>query len=224
MIAYWIDYAFYFIPAGLSYSSVRWRFPIMFQSFFTLLVMWGLLYLPDSPRWLMMRGRYEEAKEVLARLEGTDVDSEAVDIEMNNIKEALDAQSAGGGFKMKELFQNGPSQNFRRTMLGVAAQFFQQICGINLIVRPSDWYHIVAATNACVDLLRHLCLRELSRIRRRNVSSARLVQRHGVLPSQSDRSAHHRARWPSQANVVRSLRNDGFNGYPLWSLVHCNYQ
>ena len=109
----------------------------MFQSFFTLLVMWGLLYLPDSPRWLMMRGRYEEAKEVLARLEGTDVDSEAVDIEMNNIKEALDAQSAGGGFKMKEIFQNGPSQNFRRTMLGVAAQFFQQICGINLIVRTN---------------------------------------------------------------------------------------
>ncbi|KAF2172047.1 hypothetical protein M409DRAFT_63542 [Zasmidium cellare ATCC 36951] len=133
MIAYWIDYAFYFIPALESYSSVRWRFPIMFQSFFTLLVMWRLLYLPDSPRWLAMRGRYDEAKAVLARLDGADINSEAVNVEMTNIKEALEVQSAGGGFKMKELLQNGPSQNFRRTLLGVMAQFFQQICGINLI-------------------------------------------------------------------------------------------
>ena len=103
MIAYWVDYGFYFIPSGRSYSSVRWRFPIMFQSFFTLLVMWALLYLPDSPRWLLMRGRPEEARDVLARLQGNELDSEEVDIEMQNIKEALEVQSRGGGFKMREL-------------------------------------------------------------------------------------------------------------------------
>ncbi|GAB7366835.1 hypothetical protein MBLNU230_g1005t2 [Neophaeotheca triangularis] len=133
MIAYWIDFGCYFIPAGESYSTVRWRFPIMFQSFFTLLVMWGILYLPDSPRWLMMRGRKAEARDVIARLDGADVFSEEVDLQMTTIQEALDAQSADGGFKFKELFHNGPSQNLRRTLLGIAAQFFQQICGINLI-------------------------------------------------------------------------------------------
>ncbi|RMY34170.1 hypothetical protein D0864_16735, partial [Hortaea werneckii] len=133
MIAYWVDYGFYFIPSGRSYSSVRWRFPIMFQSFFTLLVMWALLYLPDSPRWLLMRGRPEEARDVLARLQGNELDSEEVDIEMQNIKEALEVQSRGGGFKMRELLHNGPSQNLRRTILGITSQFFQQICGINLI-------------------------------------------------------------------------------------------
>ncbi|KAI7352752.1 general substrate transporter [Hortaea werneckii] len=132
MSAYWIDYALYFVPTGRSYSTVRWRFPIMFQSFFTLLVMWGLMYLPDSPRWLLMRGRSEEARDVLARLAGKDPGSEEVDIELNNIKEALEVQSQGG-FQLKELLTNGPSQNLRRTLLGIMAQFFQQICGINLI-------------------------------------------------------------------------------------------
>ncbi|KAJ4984323.1 hypothetical protein SVAN01_10164 [Stagonosporopsis vannaccii] len=133
MISYWVGYGFYFLPANVGYSSVRWRFPIAFQSFFTIIVMYMLLYLPDSPRWLVMRGREAEAKELLARLANEDIDSEAVALELSNINEALAAQSSLGEFKMRELLTNGPSQNFRRTLLGIAAQFFQQICGINLI-------------------------------------------------------------------------------------------
>lgn len=149
MVSYWVGYGFYFLPAGMSYSSVRWRFPVAFQSFFTVVVMYVkefcgpyqiltssrymLLYLPDSPRWLMMRGREQEAKHLLARLADADIDSKVIALELSNIKEALAAQSSMGGFKMRELLTNGPSQNLRRTLLGVAAQFFQQICGTNLI-------------------------------------------------------------------------------------------
>ncbi|KAH3914033.1 hypothetical protein HBI56_054510 [Parastagonospora nodorum] len=133
MISYWAGYGFYFLPAGQAYSSVRWRFPVAFQSFFTVLVMVALLFLPDSPRWLLMRGREQEARHLLARLAGAPVESAEVEVELNNIKDALEAQSREGPFKMRELLHNGPSQNLRRTLLGVAAQFFQQISGINLI-------------------------------------------------------------------------------------------
>lgn len=82
----------------------------------------------------MMSGREQEAKDLHARLADADIDSEVVTLELSNIKEALDAQSSLGDFKMRELLTNGPSQNLRRTLFGIAAQFFQQICGINLIV------------------------------------------------------------------------------------------
>ena len=61
------------------------------------------------------------------------MDDEEVVTEVQAITEALDVQSRAGGFQYKELLTNGPSQNLRRTFLGIAAQFFQQICGINLI-------------------------------------------------------------------------------------------
>lgn len=88
-----------------------------------------------------MRGREVEARYLLARLADAPVNSEEVDVELTNIKDALEAQSRGGPFKMRELLQNGPSQNLRRTLLGIAAQFFQQICGINLIVSASNIFN-----------------------------------------------------------------------------------
>lgn len=81
-----------------------------------------------------MRGRDAEARHLLARLAGAPENSDEVDAEMTNIQDALQAQSKDGPFKTRELFQMGPSQNLRRTLLGIAAQFFQQISGINLIV------------------------------------------------------------------------------------------
>jgi hypothetical protein len=111
-----------------------------------------------------MRGREAESRDLLARLAGADVYSDEVNVELSNIKEALAAQSAGGGFKMRELFTNGPSQNLRRTLLGIAAQFFQQICGINLIVSrpntpPTDPQKLTPPS----DLLRDICVRKLPR-------------------------------------------------------------
>jgi hypothetical protein len=97
MIAYWIDYGFYFLS-----GSVRWRFPIAFQSFFTIIVIIGLLYLPDSPRWLAMRGRHAEARDVTAKLLGKKEDDPEVEQELKVVRGALEVQSKGAGFKFRE--------------------------------------------------------------------------------------------------------------------------
>jgi hypothetical protein len=94
----------------------------------------GLLFLPDSPRWLLMKGRTEEGHDVIARLLGEELDHPDVLAELSGIQESLYIQSRGGGFKYRELFTNGPSQNFRRTFLGCLSQFCQQFTGINLVV------------------------------------------------------------------------------------------
>ncbi|KAI7164065.1 general substrate transporter, partial [Hortaea werneckii] len=63
MIAYWIDYGASYGPPGLT-----WRFPIAFQIVFGIFIIVGMLFLPESPRWLLTKDRHEEATTVLAAL------------------------------------------------------------------------------------------------------------------------------------------------------------
>lgn len=84
-----------------------------------------------------MKGRVTEARDVTARLLDLKDDDAVVDLEIHNIQEALEVQSNGGGFRMRELLTGGYSQNLRRTALGMASQFFQQICEVqnNVLLR-----------------------------------------------------------------------------------------
>lgn len=53
MISYWLDFAFSFLDP----NPVAWRFPIAFQIFFALVIVSLILELPESPRWLILKGR-----------------------------------------------------------------------------------------------------------------------------------------------------------------------
>jgi hypothetical protein len=58
-ISNWLTLGFSFAP-----RDVAWRFPLAFQIFFTLCI-WAMCpFLPDSPRLLIRKGKYEEAAEV----------------------------------------------------------------------------------------------------------------------------------------------------------------
>lgn len=83
---------------------------------------------PESPRWLASKGRHAESIAVLAALQNSPVDDPEVLRTWTGIVE-LNAQSVGD-FALKELVTGGPSQHFRRTMLGILAQAFQQLSGI----------------------------------------------------------------------------------------------
>src|SRR5690349_11513699 len=67
-VAYWLDFGLSFIDGG--YSQIRWRFLLAFQCFPALILIAGVKFLPDSPRYLASVGRFDEAKEVLEHIRG----------------------------------------------------------------------------------------------------------------------------------------------------------
>jgi hypothetical protein len=56
------DFGLSFVDNGM--SAVRWRFLLAFQCLPALLLLAGIKFLPDSPRYLASVGRFKEAREV----------------------------------------------------------------------------------------------------------------------------------------------------------------
>ncbi|KAL8690070.1 MAG: hypothetical protein Q9224_004496 [Gallowayella concinna] len=133
LIAYWIDY-------GASYNSgppsLTWRFPIAFQIIFALVLAIPTYWLPESPRWLLTRGRHAEGTTVIAALRGLEIDGKETVLQRQII---LDSIAASGysdrkGTPLKACFTGGKTQHFRRMMLGVSSQFMQQVGGCNAVI------------------------------------------------------------------------------------------
>ncbi|KAI1426061.1 general substrate transporter [Xylaria sp. FL1777] len=131
LIAYWLDYGSSFGPAGLV-----WRFPIAFQIIFGIIVSSAMIWLPESPRWLLTHERYEDANNVIAAIRGYEVDSEETSRERGIILDSIRASGVFGGKStpFKALLTNGKTQHFRRMLLGASSQFMQQVGGCNAVI------------------------------------------------------------------------------------------
>ena len=125
-LSYWLDLGFSFLEP----STVAWRFPIAFQIVFALIIMAVVLGLPESPRWLLLKGNEDEALTVLSALSDLPVDDPKIQSEFLEIKDTV-AEMSKGSFR--DLFTMGKERNFHRVVLAYANQMFQQISGINLI-------------------------------------------------------------------------------------------
>lgn len=113
VVVSWMNYGFSFVFT----SSVSWRFPIAFQLFFALGSMALTFYMPESPRWLCLRDRHNEARLVLARLAATPPDSQEVNEALALIEEQMRRQREYSDHSWKDFVQ-GKQQNLYRLCLG----------------------------------------------------------------------------------------------------------
>lgn len=85
-IAYWIDYGAHFGPPDLV-----WRFPIAFQVFFGIIIIVGMIYLPESPRYLIAHNKLTEGETVLAALADQEINSHHVQLEKTLVLDSIRA-------------------------------------------------------------------------------------------------------------------------------------
>jgi MFS family permease len=111
-ISYWLDFGMSFVDP----NTASWRFPIAFQIVFALVILAVILELPESPRWLILQGKEDEALNVLSALSDLSSDDPYVHNEFTEIKDSvLEMESAS----FKDLFTMGkfrpPRQRPART-------------------------------------------------------------------------------------------------------------
>jgi SP family galactose:H+ symporter-like MFS transporter len=117
LLAYLVDYAF------ADSQGWRWMFglAVIPAAIFAL----GMFFLPESPRWLVRRGRQETARAILSRIRDTsDVDSELSEID-RSFKEAEEHGN------WRDLL----SPALRPALIvGIGLAILQQITGINTVI------------------------------------------------------------------------------------------
>ncbi|XP_033744927.1 proton myo-inositol cotransporter-like isoform X1 [Pecten maximus] len=132
-----------FITIGILVSSVvagafstdkenGWRYMLGLAGIPSIIQFIGFFFLPESPRWLMAKGREEDARKALQKIRET----EDVDTEFNQIKESVeDESSQQQGNACATLSLMFKTQPVRRALaIGCLLQFFQQLCGINTVI------------------------------------------------------------------------------------------
>ncbi|RMY07610.1 hypothetical protein D0868_05257 [Hortaea werneckii] len=122
-------------------GTAEYRVPIGLQFIFGLVLGGGLLFLPDSPRYYIKRGRVEQARKALSSVRGQPQDSEYVEAELAEIianeeyeRSLIPAGSWINGWMncfRGSVFKS--NSNLRKTILGTSLQMMQQWTGVNFI-------------------------------------------------------------------------------------------
>lgn len=127
MIAYWFDFGLSFIN-----TSIAWRFPVALQIVFALIVLLATSGLPESSRWLVAKGRHDEARTVLSRVHNLPEDDETVQHILG--MQQFEAAATGDPVKFSDLFTRGKTAYMQRMLIGASTQMYQQLSGCNAAI------------------------------------------------------------------------------------------
>lgn len=119
MVAYFSNY----IIGTLNLGAVEWRWKLGISAAPAVLFFVMLFGIPRSPRWLVKKGRMDEAQDVLARIGDPDPE-----VEIAKISDSIHTELAGGQHRLFSRLYRKP------VMLAILIAMFNQLAGINSIL------------------------------------------------------------------------------------------
>ena len=138
MLSGWIGYACYY--ARNMHPAFGWRFPLALQCLPALVLLIGSPWLPRSPRWLISKGKLDEARRVLERLRASLDDPENLIAreEFHQTKEqiGLEAEKLSMYGNVWKAVIKKPSYR-KRMGIGFLTQWGAEFGGPLIIVRAS---------------------------------------------------------------------------------------
>ncbi|CUA70978.1 High-affinity glucose transporter [Kluyveromyces lactis NRRL Y-1140] [Rhizoctonia solani] len=125
LVANWVGYGCQYLN-----NDAQWRVPLAIQVAPALLLLLGMFYLPFSPRWLIEKGRNEEALRVVQLLHGNAQNAEFIKLEFAEMVEQIKYEKANMSSKLSDLWATKPM--LKRTLTGMGIQICCQFTGINV--------------------------------------------------------------------------------------------
>ncbi|KAH8651404.1 general substrate transporter [Xylariales sp. PMI_506] len=126
--AYWLDYG---VSLRIPASTKQWRVPVAIQLIPGGLMLIGLFFLKESPRWLVKAGRHEEALQSLAYIRNRGATDPEVEQEFAEIRASAEEElAASEGVTWRECLL---PQNRFRFLLAFLIMMCQQFTGTNSI-------------------------------------------------------------------------------------------
>lgn len=116
----WVGYGSLHAPAT---SQFQWRFPLALQVVPALVLAMGMFFLPESPRFLIEKGRYSEARNILHRLHFDGTNADWVEVEYTGIRTAIEAEKSTAATGWMAMFT---VPQWRTRLLFVHIQTFSQ--------------------------------------------------------------------------------------------------
>ncbi len=110
----------------LGIGKYNWRWMLGLETLPAIMYYVGLFIVPRSPRWLILKGRYEEAREVMNKV----LPNGQVEKQIEDVKANIEQDSQQEKVPFKELFK--PAMKLV-LIIGVVVAMLQQITGINSV-------------------------------------------------------------------------------------------
>jgi MFS family permease len=107
-----------------------YRIPVAVQFAWAIILVAGMIILPETPRFLIKQDRHEEAAKALARLRRVDVNDSAVIEELSEIQANHEFELRLGKATYWEIVRGSLG---KRLATGCAVQALQQLAGVNFI-------------------------------------------------------------------------------------------
>ena len=110
----------------LKFNEYNWRWMLGLETLPATLYFVGLYFVPRSPRWLIMKGKYDESLTVMTRFSNEKVANE----DIGKIKESIEKEKNKENPKLSEIFKPGLKLVLT---IGIVVAVLQQITGINSV-------------------------------------------------------------------------------------------
>ena len=109
----------------LMLDTAAWRWMFWAELVPAVLFLVGVLFIPESPRYLVAQGKVADAKAVFSKISNDNVDAQ-----ISDVKRSLHSDTKPS---IRDLFIDGSKKVHPIVWVGVALSVFQQFVGINVV-------------------------------------------------------------------------------------------